>query len=80
MYRQLLKQLEEVKDTLQVHGNMLNTVQVLLKQKPSLPLEPPEGAVFPLNTVQDVESMNTRLGDSDFMAAVVRFLIPSTCS
>ena len=68
-HAQLLKLLEELKDTQRVHTSMLNH---LLKQKDGVPgLKVPEGAVFPLNTAEDVVSMETKLRDSKFKAEVV---------
>ena len=79
MYLQLIKQLEEVKENQIIHSKMLNTIMIQLKQNPAITLPVvPEGAVFPLKTVQEVEAMNAKLGDSDFKAAVVCFLIHST--
>lgn len=69
MFIQLVKLLEEVKDTQRVHTRMLTN---LLKQKEGVEvLTVPEGAVFPLNTVEDVEAMCAKLGDVEFNSAVV---------
>ena len=69
MYLQLVKLLEEVKDTQRVHTRILNNI---LKQKDEVPvLTVPEGAVFPLKTVEDLEAMCGRLRDPEFFSAVV---------
>lgn len=70
MFVKLLTLIEEVKDTQRVHGQMLNT---LLKKDAMPVLEIPDGAVFPLTKVDDVNSMNERLSDTGFMSAVVSF-------
>ena len=80
MFSQIVKLLEEVKDTQKVHTRMLTNI---LKQKEGVPLFiVPEGAVFPLQTIADVESMNTKLSDSEFNSAVVssNLLFTSKCS
>ncbi|XP_041659512.1 uncharacterized protein DKFZp434B061-like [Cheilinus undulatus] len=60
MYIKLITLLEEVKDTQRVHSKMLNT---LLKQREALTMsEPPQGAVFPLTTIDDVQAMNEAVG------------------
>ncbi len=80
MFIQLVKLLEEVKDTQRVHTRMLNN---LLKQKGGVQvLTVPEGAVFPLNTMEDVEAMCAKLGDAEFNSAVVssNLLFTSKCN
>ncbi|KAJ7992771.1 hypothetical protein DPEC_G00282160 [Dallia pectoralis] len=60
--------LEEVKDILKLHGQMLNT----LLKKDSMPvMDIPDGAVFPLANVEDVIAMNEKFSDPEFMSAVV---------
>ncbi|KAK7130417.1 hypothetical protein R3I93_019909 [Phoxinus phoxinus] len=68
MFITLVTLLEEVKDTLKLHGQMLNT----LLKKDSMPVMAiPDGAVFPLANVEDVIGMNEKLSDPEFMSAVV---------
>ncbi|XDV26223.1 hypothetical protein PO909_029985 [Leuciscus waleckii] len=68
MFITLVTLLEEVKDTLKLHGQMLNT----LLKKDSMPVMAiPDGAVFPLANVEDVIAMNEKLSDPEFMSAVV---------
>ncbi|XP_045898309.1 uncharacterized protein si:dkey-172k15.5 [Micropterus dolomieu] len=68
MFITLVTLLEEVKDTLKLHGQMLNA----LLKKDSMPVMAiPDGAVFPLANVEDVIAMNEKLSDPEFMSAVV---------
>ncbi|KAK7131750.1 hypothetical protein R3I93_018345 [Phoxinus phoxinus] len=61
-----------MKETQQVHSNMLNA---LLKQHDheSLP-NVPEEAVFPLTTTEEVEAMNEKLLDPRFTSSVVAMI------
>lgn len=73
MFITLVTLLEEVKDTLKLHGQMLNA----LLKKDSMPVMAiPDGAVFPLANVEDVIAMNEKLSDPEFMSAVVSFWGP----
>jgi len=73
MFIKLVTLLEEVKDTLKLHGQMLNA----LLKKNSIPVMAiPDGAVFPLANVEDVIAMNEKLSDPEFISAVVSFWGP----
>lgn len=73
MFITLVTLLEEVKDTLKLHGQMLNA----LLKKDSMPVMAiPDGAVFPLANVEDDIAMNEKLSDPEFMSAVVSFWGP----
>lgn len=73
MFITLVTLLEEVKDILKLHGQMLNT----LLKKDSMPVMAiPNGAVFPLANVEDVIAMNEKFSDPEFMSAVVSFWGP----
>ncbi|KAJ8015859.1 hypothetical protein DPEC_G00000880 [Dallia pectoralis] len=69
MFITLVTLLEEVKDTLKLHGQMLNT----LLKKDSMPvMDIPDGAVFPLAVdVEDFIAMNEKFSVPEFMSAVV---------
>ncbi|XP_076599435.1 uncharacterized protein LOC143328252 [Chaetodon auriga] len=72
MFARILTLLEEIKDTQRVHGRM---IQTLLSQgdAPAVSVLP-EGTVFPLRTVSDVQEMEQKLADPTFhkeVAAVV---------
>lgn len=70
MFITLVTLLEEVKDILKLHGQMLNT----LLKKDSMPVMAiPDGAVFPLANVEDVIAMNEKFSDPEFMSTVVSF-------
>ncbi|XP_063356624.1 uncharacterized protein LOC134646697 [Pelmatolapia mariae] len=68
MFVRVLTLLEDIKDTQRVHSRML---QSLLKQ-PDGPVDAvlPEGAVFPLRTVADVEALEQKLADPVFLKEV----------
>lgn len=69
MFVRVLTLLEDIKETQKVHSRML---QSLLKQHdgPATALLP-EGAVFPLRTVADVEALEQKLADTVFLKEVV---------
>ncbi|XP_038126614.1 uncharacterized protein LOC119773626 [Cyprinodon tularosa] len=69
MFVRVLTLLEDIKDTQRVHSRML---QSLLKQRDGpVAAVLPEGARFPLQTVQDVEALEQKLLDPVFLKEVV---------
>lgn len=69
MFIRVLTLLEDIKDTQRVHSRML---QSLLKQNDGpVAAVLPAGAVFPLQTVADVEALEQKLSDPVFLKEVV---------
>lgn len=64
----ILKVLEEVKETLRVHGRMLQTMAQRGNSGDTLSVIP-DG--FPLKTVGEVEVMEEKLSDPSFMSELV---------
>lgn len=69
IFARLLMLLEEIKDTKRVHGRL---IQTLLLQRDALAVSVlPEGTVFPLKTVLDIQNMEQKLADPTFLKEVV---------
>ncbi|XP_026035429.1 uncharacterized protein LOC113029036 isoform X3 [Astatotilapia calliptera] len=69
MFVRVLTLLEDIKETQRIHSRML---QSLLKQRDGpVAAVLPEGAVFPLRTVADVEALEQKLIDPVFLKEVV---------
>lgn len=69
MLARILTLLEEIKETQRLHGRM---IQTLLQQRDAPVFSAlPEGTVFPLKTVSDVQNMEQKLADPTFLKEVV---------
>lgn len=69
MLARILTVLEEIKETQRVHGRMMQTH---LRQRDAPAVSAlPEGTVFPLKTVSDVQNMEQKLADPTFLKEVV---------
>ena len=69
MHAHMVKLFAEVNHTLKIQSKLLHNI-IKKKDGVSVP-ELPDGAEFPLKTEEELQSMNTKLRDTEFKTAVV---------
>lgn len=70
----LLQKMEDMQQTLQVHSSMLQSIHRAINISGTTPAQLPEGAEFPLNTLDDIDGLEVKLTDASLRSALVRMM------
>jgi hypothetical protein len=72
----VLASLEDVRQTQKLHSTILQTIIANLQANDRCPIELPDGLSLPMETLQDVESIETQIQDSTTKKVLVSFQVP----